>query len=1043
MNNIEDVLQVICIGLAVATFLLNTGRGLKAIEVTKECLIFLNNEVPKEEYKVFNLANIAIYKALFKAFCLETDYINATKYCWKLLHIYRECGETAQEGNATLTLANMCEQQFKYAEAREHYNRAMRIMREIGDRNGEAYSSGKFGAMSYLLCEYGEAKVYLEKALGIKIEIGDKQGEATCYGNLGIVCESLGEYDRAKGYLEKALAIRKKIGDRKGEATCYGNLGVVFQSFDEYYKAKEYLEKALAIRIEIGDREGEAADYGNFGIVFKSLGEYGKAREYLEKSLAIRIDIGDKKGEASCYGNLGSVFQSLGEYGKAKEYLEKALAIRIEIDDKKGEAADYGNLGAVFKSLGEYDKAKEYLEKALDIRIEIGDRGGEAADYGNLGAVFKSLGEYDKAKEYLEKALDIRIKISDRKGEASCEGNLGSVFNSLGEYGKAKAYLEKSLVIRIEIGDREGEATCYGNLGILFESLGEYDRAEGYLEKAVAIRKEIGDREGEAADYGNLGAVLQSLGEYGKAKGFFERALSISRDIGDLDKEIESLCNLTQVVLSQGKVQEALDYLLLSVDKSESLRDFLRENDQFKISFSDVHDFPYQTLSLMYCLSGNSSKALYVLELARARALADLMAIQYSVTWQISANPMSWFGIENIMKKRSHCTCLYISYSSQAVFLWILKTSGVIQFRTIRVHENIVGAGSLGSLDDYFAKSFRGFDISSEEDCEDRSLNVIGSELRSSQEEDLKSLRLEENVDERSENLKLSLSLYHRIIINPVADLLNEREIIIVPDRSLNQVPFAALMDTDGKYLSETYRIRIVPSLTTLKLIHDNPADYHNQTGVLIVGDPDVGRVRYKGRKTKFSRLPFAGNEASMIGRLLGVQPLIGQHATKQAVLERLRSVGLVHLAAHGNADGGEIALSPVHSANIIPKEEDYLLTMPDIAQVQLRAKLVVLSCCHSARGRIRAEGVIGIARAFLGSGARSVLVALWAISDSATEQLMCHFYENLVRGESASKSLHQAMKWMRSSGFSKVCEWAPFILIGDDVTFDFGKQEK
>ena len=115
---------------------------------------------------------------------------------------------------------------------------------------------------------------------------------------------------------------------------------------------------------------------------------------------------------------------------------------------------------------------------------------------------------------------------------------------------------------------------------------------------------------------------------------------------------------------------------------------------------------------------------------------------------------------------------------------------------------------------------------------------------------------------------------------------------------------------------------------------------------------------------------------------------------------------------------------------------------MPDKAQVQLRAKLVVLSCCHSARGQITTEGVIGIARAFLGSGARSVLVALWAVSDIATEQLMCRFYENLVRGESASESLHQAMKWMRGNGFSKVREWAPFVLIGDDVTFDFGKQE-
>ena len=166
-----------------------------------------------------------------------------------------------------------------------------------------------------------------------------------------------------------------------------------------------------------------------------------------------------------------------------------------------------------------------------------------------------------------------------------------------------------------------------------------------------------------------------------------------------------------------------------------------------------------------------------------------------------------------------------------------------------------------------------------------------------------------------------------------------------------------------------------------------------------------------------FSRLPFAGIEAVMIGQVLGVQPLLGPQATKQVVLERLHSVSLIHFAAHGNAERREIALSPVRPHSSI-SEEDYLLKMYDIAQAQLRAKLVVLSCCHSGSGQIRAEGVIGIARAFLGYGVRSVLVALWAISDIATEQLMCRFYEHLGRGKSASESLHQAMEWIRSNGF-------------------------
>ena len=184
------------------------------------------------------------------------------------------------------------------------------------------------------------------------------------------------------------------------------------------------------------------------------------------------------------------------------------------------------------------------------------------------------------------------------------------------------------------------------------------------------------------------------------------------------------------------------------------------------------------------------------------------------------------------------------------------------------------------------------------------------------------------------------------------------------------------LTKESGKYLYETYRIRIVPSLRTHKLNQDSPADCHCQTGALIVGNPDVGEVHFKGRFTNISRLPCAENGMKMVGEKLGVEPLLGQQATKQAVLQAMNSVALIHIAAHGNTERGEIALAPsFRIPNGIPQEGLYLLKMSDISQVQLRARLVALSCCHSARGLIKAEGAVGIARVFLGSGARSVLV--------------------------------------------------------------------
>ena len=305
-----------------------------------------------------------------------------------------------------------------------------------------------------------------------------------------------------------------------------------------------------------------------------------------------------------------------------------------------------------------------------------------------------------------------------------------------------------------------------------------------------------------------------------------------------------------------------------------------------------------------------------------------------------------------------------------------------------------------------------------------------------SRDDSFETLRLiEEEEDETHYSEALTLADGYNIILAPVVDLLQESAIIIIPDPLLYSIPFAALKDDNGQYISDTFRIRIVPSLTTLRLIQQSPADYHSKTGALVIGEPEVSDVYYQGKLLQLCPLPGARMEAEMIGRLLGVEPLLGKDATKQAVLERMHSVSLIHFAAHGYEERGEIALSPISPCGT-PHEEDYLLTMAEISQVRLTAKLVVLSCCHSASGQVRAEGVVGIARAFLASGARAVLAALWAVEDKATMQFMNHFYEHLVRGESASESLHQAMKWMRENRFSDVKQWAPFMLIGDDVTF-------
>ena len=769
--------------------------------------------------------------------------------------------------------------------------------------------------------------------------------------------------------------------------------------------------------------------------------DYTRAIEWGEKVLEGTVQLfgefSDQVGSEAM--KLAAFYRRQLKYEKEKELLEKALRIKQETGNRDDEATCYRHLGALFHHLGQYHNFKKYVEKALEIRKENGDKMEIAECYGNLGIIFEALGQYDKAMEYIDKSLLIRREIGDRKGEAKDYIYKGQVSYSVGEYAVGKNFAQKALAIQKEIGDREGQVASYSSFARFFGHHGQYAKAVQCLREALLIAKETGRKGAETCCYINLGNAYCVLGEYTEAKENIEKALKISKETGDIEQQFACHYHLGWIMMFEGNTEESISNLFSSIQHCEDLRNFLGDHDAHKVSLLDKHFPPYQVLSELFCKRGDHVKALYVLELGRARALTELMSTQYFAEKQITIDPQSWMGIEGIIKRGSNFTCLYISYFVLDIYLWILNQKQSVHFRHIKKDEAVSTIGPVENLSAFLRNpSFRGCQKLPQGHCEDRSMFplVACSSSFQAQEDIVAALRLVElDEDDQEQEPTPTLELLYKIFIAPVADLLDEPEILIVPDRSLYKIPFAALKDENGKYLSETFRIRIVPSLTTLKLIQERPATQCNDRSVLIVGDPDVSYVR-----PRLSQLSFARKEAKMIAEWLGVQPLLGCQATKQAVLEAMHSASLIHFAAHGDAERGEIVLAPVRPVNRTLQQDDFVLTTADVSEVKLTAKLVVLSCCHSAHGHIRAEGVVGIARAFLGSGARSVLVALWAIEDEATEQFMGRFYEHLVRGESASESLHQAMKWMRENGFPEVREWAPFMLIGDNVTFDFRK---
>jgi len=808
-----------------------------------------------------------------------------------------------------------------------------------------------------------------------------------------------------------------------GEGKAYSLLGALQFSIGDFRKAVEYFDSYLRIAKEVGDRSGEGSVYGNLGCAYSSIGDFKTAIEYHQRSLKIAKEVGDRSEEGKAYCNLGIAYRSLADFKRAIEYHERCLKIAKEVGDRSVEGIAYGNLANAYHSLGDVKRAIGYYERSLKIEKEVGDRSGEGKVTGSPGSVYGCVVAFETAVDYNERHLKVAKQVGNRPGERETYCNLGNAYHSLGDAKRAKEYYERCLKIAKEVGDTSLEGKVYGNLGCVYGSLGDLKTAVEYYERELKIAKEVGDRSGEGNAYFNLGGALIRLGDIKTAIAYQEAGLRIAKEVGHGVLVAQSLYNLGCSFESLGCVSEALHLQKRSVAAFNGIRDRLQVKDEWKISLRDIHKSAYAKLWGLLLKEGKVIEALFSAEQGRAQALRDLMVLKYATETTSSGPATPNATLDDVLSCLPSNT-LFIATKEQEVILWVCRKGKGVELRSKKIDDSSFQGDLAAFFHSLMHISCQEIDARTDVKCEDRSLNTERDEKSPHDKRQQQSLTLE----------KSALSTLFDIIIGPIQDLFLGDELVIVPEGTLCLAPFAVFMDSYSKYLCESFRIRMVPSLTSLKLITDCPTDFHCNTGALLVGDPWVQEV------TKLQQLPCAREEVQMIGRIVPTAPLIGRQATKDEVLNRLASVALVHIAAHGRMETGEIALAPnPTAASRAPVEEDFILTIRDVNNVHLRAKLVVLSCCHSARGEIKAEGVVGIARAFLGAGARSVLVSLWEIDDEATLEFMKSFYQHLVKGKSASESLNQAMKCMRESDqFSAVKYWAPFVLIGDDVTLEF-----
>ena len=783
----------------------------------------------------------------------------------------------------------------------------------------------------------------------------------------------------------------------------------------------------------MGNRAWEAEAYGKLGNAYHNLSDFEQAIDYYRFQLSLVSEMGFRQEEGQVYCNLGNACSDHRDFKQAApEYHRLSLNIAKEFDDRTAEGCAYGNLSDDYYKLDDYKQAVEYGTLNLAISKEVGLKNEEAASYRRLGDAFLVLADFEQAFSYYNLLRDAAKKAGDLSSEGTAYGRIGSAWQSLGRFEIALDYHLRHLCIAEAMEEISEQGCALGNIGLAYQSLGDFKQAIEYFEKHLSITKKVEDRENEGIVYGNLGEAYRSLGDFQQAIHYQELRLNIAEEVSNNKVEQGNAYYALGCVNEQTEnLPEALECFQSSVQRFKCVKALLYSKDDWKISFQDSYQSAHIALWSVLLKQNKYEEALLAAEEGRAQALMDLMQSQYGIPG-IQANiSQSEVEEESILHVQSNT--LFLAFNENKINCWLRLKNNDFCFRTeeIEIEKGTNAKEVFQSLNKRIVEEIQ---IGPAVCCEDRSLDVLRKDTVVNKRADQKM--------SQSFHLKTSALrwLYDIIILPFSADLTEGDELIIVPDGPLCLIPFCVLEDPNSRYLCETFRLRVVPSLSSLRLILNSSEQYHSRHGALLVGDPCVEEVVINGEK--LPQLVFAKMEVEMIGDILQMNPVIGTRATKDEVLRRLNGVALVHIAAHGSMETGEIALCPNPTrASRIPEKEDFLLTMSDVLNVKLQARLVVLSCCHSGKGKVKAEGVVGIARAFLAAGARSVLVSLWAIDDEATLEFMRSFYQHLLVGRSASESLNQAMKCLRESHkYSAEKYWAPFVLIGDDVTIDFGK---
>ncbi|HEY1525310.1 MAG TPA: CHAT domain-containing protein [Candidatus Angelobacter sp.] len=917
--------------------------------------------------------------------------------------------------------------------------------------------------------DYAEAERLAREALSIREKaLGpDHVLVAVSLGTLGDIFFAKGDYVNARAFSERALEVTGKSYTQEDMAysDAASRLARVQIKQGNYSAAEQLLTQSLRTReVAAGKDSLQAADsLFDLGYFYLLKIDNVKSEQLNLQALALKEKIlGPEHLQiALILHNLGLIYYRRGDYSTAETYYQRALAIKEKTLGPTHPflAATVNNLGLMYWRQRDYPKATKFFSRALEICESA--YGPESADVtfplANLGIIYKETGDYDRAEVYYKRALAIEEKIfgPENPRVGVTYESLGILYRDKGDYAKAEPFFLHAIAITEKsLGpDHPDNARHFRNLEHLYAAKGDLPNALKSLARITEIEEK------------NLplnlaiGSERQKLAYFDPMAEQLEKTISFQAQQDAGDSEARDLATTT-LLQRKGRVLDAMADNMGALWNRSSVED-RSLLDQLK--------------------SVTSQLAALVLKGPQGLSIAEHQQ-------RIKALTQRREQLENEVGRRSQG---YYERSDavtlSAVKAAIPSDAALIEFAVYRPFDPKKPNESTTNFGDprYVVYVIPGSgdvrwkDLGASREI-DAAVAAFRRALRDPQRRDVK--QLARALDEK--------------IMQPVRELTgNATHLLVAPDGQLDLIPFEALVDSQGRYLIERFSVTY---LTTGRDLLRMQVSRDSKTGPLVIADPAFGepgtttvasveqshlrpastlnRRRSITTAQDLSAVYFAplGGTALEAHAIQSLFPdahvLTGAHATKSA-LKRIDAPSILHIATHGffledspevslpnnakpapngtrSVHGGAAIENPLlrsglalSGANVTKtSSEDGILTALEASNLNLwGTKLVTLSACDTGLGEVRnGEGVYGLRRAFFLSGAETLVMSLWPVSDDVTREMMTAYYTGLKQGLGRGEALHQAeLSMLKRKGRQHPFYWASFIQSGDWASLD------